>query len=970
MIEVYLIITGLVFFAWLYALVRQAQKGMEVESAAPSRPVVPLNLMDSPEAVIVAEGRGRIVYINDATRQWFGLDGGTPNLTLMSQRIQPSDSLLDLLAGPGHASFRLGQRQIEAVSHIIPGGAGQRMVIVMREIVATAIQAYTDYDPLRALAILNDISLAVGVGLDLQNTVRTILQSIEQTVSFDSAELTLWQPQSRLLRSIGRIVIRTQTGMLAPSADYAEAVYEVGEGYTGWIAMYRQPLLINNVAARTDVAPKTFQGDFQSYLGVPLLIGDQFVGTLELTHRDRAAFGQRDLALLMAIAGQIAAAIQAARLYREQSARISELGGLQQISQAMGQVGEPSEMYGQLSQRIAGLMDVELCGVLLYSEDDQIFRSQPPFYGVPDALIRSYKLSVDSESELYTIWHHLPWWFTNDPQSALISAMGFEDVVQAVRLNALALVPMTIGTRRIGLLMVANKRGGQGFTEDDMRTLMSFASQAAIVTENARLYQEEQRRAREFGGLQQIAQAIGVLRSTADLYSQITERIAHLLNAQRCGVLIYDPKDRLLVSQAPFYGLDDPESVKFYQLPAPPGSPIGNLWLGRSTWFSNDLRRDPESPEDLSTLAIQVGIRHLVMATLVVGGNRLGVIQVANRIDNSDFTEDDARLLSILAGQAAILIDNARLYREMQRRTHEAEGLRAVTEIASQAAPTPETVEAVMIAISNMLEVQVVTMALVDESTGQLVIEPSYAWGAKLSETYRIDAYASGFERSVLVSRQPFVSNELRNDKRVLPQYQGLIKAAGLHNSIQVPLVIQDRSIGELTIANRTSPEPFTDSDVQLLVAMATQVAAMLDRMRMYEATDQDLRARLQELDALGRVSHELSQTIELDRILDVIRQEALRSTDAGAATIVLLSDRADWAIADHPEVERRFGENRTLREIAPIERAAITRNDVIQVDDYADADFQAQPAKARSALAVPIMFGEQVIGVIHLFSN
>ena len=54
MIEVYLFITGLVFLAWLYALVRQALGGMEAESTVPPRPVVPLNLMDSSEAVIVA----------------------------------------------------------------------------------------------------------------------------------------------------------------------------------------------------------------------------------------------------------------------------------------------------------------------------------------------------------------------------------------------------------------------------------------------------------------------------------------------------------------------------------------------------------------------------------------------------------------------------------------------------------------------------------------------------------------------------------------------------------------------------------------------------------------------------------------------------------------------------------------------------------------------------------------------------
>ena len=120
MVEVYLIVTGIIFFAWLYALVRQTQRGYAANQPASLRPVVPVNLFEGDDAVVVAEGRGRIIYANDSARQWFGIDGGAPNLALMSQRIYPRDTLHDLVAGSGHATFRLGQRQIEAVSHRSP----------------------------------------------------------------------------------------------------------------------------------------------------------------------------------------------------------------------------------------------------------------------------------------------------------------------------------------------------------------------------------------------------------------------------------------------------------------------------------------------------------------------------------------------------------------------------------------------------------------------------------------------------------------------------------------------------------------------------------------------------------------------------------------------------------------------------------------------------------------------------------
>jgi hypothetical protein len=385
-VEVYLIVTGLVFFIWLFALVRQTQRGFSADQIAPPRPVVPINLMESDEAVVVAEGRGRIVYVNDSARDWFGIDGGAPNLALITQVIQPADTFHDLLATAGHASLRLGQRQIEAVSHVIPGPTGPQMVVVMRELTGDAL-SFAEFDPMRALAILDDISRAIGTNLDLFATLDSILESVGQSIQFDSAEVTVWHPETETLRSVGRNVVRTSTGTLIPPEERPETVYRMGEGYTGWIAMYRQPLLINNVSGRTDIFPKSFHGDFQSFVGVPLVVGDQFVGTLELTHHERNAFSPQDLALLRAIDGQVASAIQAAQIYHAQTSRVTELDGLQQIAQAMGQLDTPAALYGQLSERIARLVDVQICGVLLYDSDDDSFRSQPPFHGVPDSLI-------------------------------------------------------------------------------------------------------------------------------------------------------------------------------------------------------------------------------------------------------------------------------------------------------------------------------------------------------------------------------------------------------------------------------------------------------------------------------------------------------------------------------------------------------------------------------------------------------
>ncbi len=388
MIEVYLILTGIIFFAWLYALVRQTQRSAQGDQTAPPRPIVPVNLMDTDEAIVVSEGRGRIVYVNGPARLWFGMDGGAPNLATIVRRhparrhaARAAGQPGTRLAAPGSAPHRSGLSRY-------PRRGRPAMILVMRELGVTAAPAFSDFDPLRALAILSDISQAVGSRLDLESTIDATLRSIEQSITFNSAEVTLWYPEIADAAA-GRAQCGTHANR-PPDADRAA----INRIVTGWAKVtlvgsriYRQPLLVGDVGARTDVVPKAYRGDFQSYLGVPLLVGDQFVGTIELMHRERHAFSQRDIALLGAVTGQIASAVQAARLYREQVRQLDELEGLQQIAAAMSALGSPHALYAQVTQRVAQLLGVEICGVLLYDENTQVFRSQPPFFGVADTLI-------------------------------------------------------------------------------------------------------------------------------------------------------------------------------------------------------------------------------------------------------------------------------------------------------------------------------------------------------------------------------------------------------------------------------------------------------------------------------------------------------------------------------------------------------------------------------------------------------
>ena len=930
-------------------------------------PILPVNVTDNVNAVLVAEGRGRIVFANDKARHWFGMTGGEPNLELMAGQAQPTDSFIELFGKEGQSSFRLGNRRVEATSHYIPHLTQPQLVVILREL-SGPTQTRVARDPAREVLVLSEIADAINAGHALSDTLNIVLDAVSHVIRYDAGEITLWEPESQVLRPNGR-------GGVAQASYYTrfeatDGVYHLDDSFSGWLARYRQPLLISDIASRPDVQPKLRDNPFTSYVGVPLLVADKLIGTLELCSLHRAAFDHDDMALLQAAAGQAAIAIENARLSQSQAERAAELAGLQQIAQSITGTSTLSQVYGQLATRIAELLNAEMCGILLYEPDSKSLVAQAPFHNVPETITALYRLPVSETSPAFRLWQSREWWYSNNVLGDdLVRSLGLLELARVLGVRTTAFAPMIIGNRRIGVVQASNKRDRAGFVDDDLRLLAVFATQTAIVVENARLRAAEQRRSDDLGNLQQINRAIGVLRDPIDARKQITTRLAEMLNVQICGILVYNEDRNMLVAQSPFVGVSD-DIIQYYEIPAVRGSTFYALYDESDSWIINEPQLEPLSRNaNLDKLSDLVGMRHILFVPLIVGGRRLGVVQVANKLNRQPFNEEDARLLSAFAAQAAMIIDNARLYNDLRSRAMEAEGLRTIASLASSGTSLQDIIQASMRETAMLMRCETAGVALIDEQTGKLVLTPEYFYGiSNFIEPFELDIYQPGMEMSTAVSKRSFLSNNITQDDHVLPIYRAFCDRFNLTQVIQVPLIVRDRSIGELSVSNRHN-EDFTRDDVRLLKAVAAQLSAVLDRSRLFESTDANLRARIEELDALSRVSNELNLTIQLERILEVIRIEAQRTTGALNATVAALLDPGLWPAPDQPVAERRIGGD-SGPELAPIERQAVLNNRLEMVANYYDSAFPPMPPQARSAMAVPVQFGGQSVGVIHVYSE
>src|SRR5690606_283638 len=368
-LAIILFLGGVVIFAWLYLWLRQRQNlGYQ---PAMEQVLHEVPAFSGDDAVLVSREHGQLVYLNDRARRWLDLNGANPNLEYVAQFAQPTDSFLELFAREYQTSFQLGSRWVEASSHRIPAGSELRTVVVMRELGATTTSPDA-LDLSQAISIINKIGEMVNASQSVEHILQTLLSIVNEVVPADAGEICLWDEQTQTLHPRGWI------GDAAYVLRLAEAggVYEVGEGITGWIARHRRPVLSVDPADRAAILPKLSDNPYSSFVGVPLTLGEEFIGTFELAAHQPGAFSQRDLALLQAVSKQVAISIRNAELYAAQSRRIEDMVSLQQVMQQDDQDDYVRAVYAALHERLARFVGADMCGILLYDEQKQALLPQ------------------------------------------------------------------------------------------------------------------------------------------------------------------------------------------------------------------------------------------------------------------------------------------------------------------------------------------------------------------------------------------------------------------------------------------------------------------------------------------------------------------------------------------------------------------------------------------------------------------
>nr|WP_289624530.1 GAF domain-containing protein [Sinorhizobium sp. 7-81] len=549
-------------------------------------------------------------------------------------------------------------------------------------------------------------------------------------------------------------------------------------------------------------------------------------------------------------------------------------------------------------------------------------------------------------------------------------------------------VPLVRKGHPIGSIAVT--RGAVGFfPERQVELLQTFADQAVIAIENVRLFEEAQARNREIiEALEQQTATSEILRvistSPTDIqpvFDTIALRAARLCGAQFCHVFRYDGE---LLHFVAYHRLE-PEGVEAVRamFPAPPdrGSAAGRSILSRSVEQIPDRLADPEYQAHTTLGAQSANYRSLIAVPITRDSRPIGTIVVA-RTQPGVFPDRQVELLQTFADQAAIAIENVRLFTDLEKRNLE------LKESLQQQTATADVLKVIN---RSPFDLQAVLDTLV-ESAAQLCDAYDAVIFLKDGDTLHVRAHHGpipidfpGWPVSrnwvtgrAVVERRPIHVPDLSATPDEFPDGHSMAVRMGHRTIVAVPLMRQREAIGGLVI-RRTEVRPFTEKQIELVQTFADQAVIAIENVRLFDevtARTAELTEALEQQTATADVLKVISRSaFDLQAVLDTLVTSAARLCEADMATMTRPMGDAHYPVASYG-LSQEFGQylralplepgrgtivGRTLLEVRPVQVA-----DVLDDPEYALHEGQ-RLAGFRTVLGVPLLREGSPIGVLAL---
>jgi ligand-binding sensor domain-containing protein/signal transduction histidine kinase len=505
-------------------------------------------------------------------------------------------------------------------------------------------------------------------------------------------------------------------------------------------------------------------------------------------------------------------------------------------------------------------------------------------------------------------------------------------LVEAESIEAFIQVPIKIGNEVYGVFS-ADYLQPRPFDEATIRMLSSLASHAALAIDNARLYQEQKRRAEQFKVLNAVGRHVTSIMAIDELLCELVDLIRETFDYYLVEIGLIEGDELVFRAGS---GASWAEGFESFRLKVGEQGLTGMVAASGESAIIRDVREDDRyvrvsATETLSELAVPIKARDRV----------IGVINIESD-DCCTFDESDLVVFQSLADQAAIAIENAQLYERTASQVAKLSALQQTTKALASTLELEGLLSLIIQQATSLVQADGGLINLVAENGAE--DETVAATGLAASTvglSSPLDGSLSGW---VTLHNQPVVVNDLEHDQRVHRASNDLVETKNLKSAAVAPLAIKDEVIGTLVVVGTESGKgDFNQADLDVLVSFANQAAVAIENARLYSQA-----GHLAAVEERGRLARELHDAVTQTLFSASLIAEALPAVwqedrEEGNQLLHELRQLNRGALAEMRsllmELRPAALEEAKLSDLMRQLGAAITGRSGMQVEVHTDAD-------------------------------
>jgi GAF domain-containing protein/anti-sigma regulatory factor (Ser/Thr protein kinase) len=620
-----------------------------------------------------------------------------------------------------------------------------------------------------------------------------------------------------------------------------------------------------------------------SALAVPLMRNGATLGAIAVGRRVTGPFPRNQVTLLRTFAEQAVIAMENARLLDELHQRSTDLQESLDYQTAIsdvlrvisGSTFDLEPVFGTVAATAVRLCRAHQAAIYLYQDGE--YRWAGGYSQLPDyeKIEREVRIHPGSGTLVGRVaLHGRPVQILDAWTDPLYEA---KEDARVGAIHTLLGIPLLRDGLTVGVIGVARQKI-EPFTDRQIELVSTFAAQAVIAMENARLIDELRARTEELAKrnseygerIEHQSATIDVLKAmsnspddTQPVFDLITRRAQELCNSKAAGVFEYDGE---LVHLASIYGVTDIAGAEDYAraFPMRPkrGSIVCRAILDKETVHIRDLQAE----QDLLPAVRALGVRSNLAIPLLRDGVAVGAF-VVNSLEPGGFTDSQVSLVQTFAEQAVIAMTSVANFRALRERTSEL--TRSVSEL--------QALEEVLRAVNSSLDLDTVLATIIsravqlsdadegsvyefDEAQGVFVPKSAYGmsadWLSQLRDR-RIRIGETALGRSA-AARAPLHIADLSEEPEAETRRE--LMARGVRAMLAVPLLREDKVIGGLVIRRYTAGG-FGASTATLLQTFAGQCVLAIENARLFRDAERERAAAETALADLRRAQDRLVQS-------------------------------------------------------------------------------------------------------------